>query len=699
MDKHFSIFCSDQISKDGKRFAISALEDAIWQASVYGVPSNLSHDIHRPVGWSYAKGLYFEPTKVLSIGYFLIADNDADIAKIEVARKAFFTNLWNREIDPYAERFKVTLNGLYNEGQGNWFSSGVVLYGYDDIVYKAFPKLSEHITNDKDGLVNLDYLLAEFDYLTQGIFKKKGSDLCIIAHPFFRKSLSIYNNFHWIFLDELVSLNGHKGITLKIKIEPNYLGFAPSFVPSHEFEFWWGPKYDDDITAIHPGLTQYGSEEFEKLYYNIDRTEFVWKNEDNLYTLELEEVKTQPAPTLADTYACRYVHSIFDKNKNGFDHFDGAIRAYSTELMLDRIDKKMTEMGRRSEYTKLFRIDGNLPLSNWKSLVTNYLQGNPQIYEYFGLPKPGIQSVLESETLTPFEKYLPYSINKDDGVRLYISYSARVEEQPHPRFVSSHDELTLEDGTHKAIEYFTIELKKALSRIGADLVLPDDCLFLIPEDYYSNIPCIFHSDENCQKHLKETINGIKLLLQRLVMTSKKEVLSISLAWNMDEKEVCMSVMGHVSDLELWFNSYDDIPVEREQFKVWLEKQAVYIKANGRETPCPVLSEIIYDDGILYMKRRLVQRDAVLNFPDKKDLFNCELDFDKDKDDLAKTVKEGQLFIAPTMILKKMLCEKSGLDYTVSPYSVVLDDDTTQKLVDCKLISFHWTDKPRPIAFS
>lgn len=107
MDKHFSIFCSDQISKDGKRFAISALEDSIWQATVYGVPSNLSHDIHRPVGWSYAKGLYFEPTKVLTIGYFLIADNDADIAKIEVARKALFTNLWNREIDPYAERLST----------------------------------------------------------------------------------------------------------------------------------------------------------------------------------------------------------------------------------------------------------------------------------------------------------------------------------------------------------------------------------------------------------------------------------------------------------------------------------------------------------------------------------------------------------------------------------------------------------------
>ena len=371
MDKRLAIFNSDQVSKDGTQFTVSALEDGIWMASVYGVPSNLSHDVHRPIGWAYAKGLYFEPDKVLTMGYFLIAVDDNDVASISRARQAFFTNLMNKDIDPHTESFKQTLGSLFKEEEGNWFSSGMVLYGYKDIVFEAFPKLAEHIAKDKDGLVNLDYLLNEFDYLSQGVFRKKGSELGIIAHPYFRKSLSIYNNFHWIFLDELIALHKKEKVTIKIKIEPDYLGYAPTYIPAHEFEYWWGPKYDDDISAIQPGLTQFGSDEFEKLYYNILRTEFVWKKEDNLYTLELEEVKDQPAPTLTDTYACRYVHSIFDESKNGFDHFDGAIRAYDTDLMLERVDKKMTEMGRRSQYTKLFRIDGNLPLANWKSLVTN----------------------------------------------------------------------------------------------------------------------------------------------------------------------------------------------------------------------------------------------------------------------------------------------------------------------------------------
>jgi len=245
------------------------------------------------------------------------------------------------------------------------------MYGYREILLEAFPEIKAKMEADKASLVDLEYLLKEFTYLSQGVFKKNNSNLCVIAHPYFRKSLSLYNNFHWIFLYELVSMHCNTDITLKIKLDTDYLGYAPSFITVHEFEYWWGPKYNNDITSIEPGLTQYKSDEFERLYYNIDRTEFVWKNDGKLFAMELEEVRDQPVPTLNDTYGCRYMHSIFDRAKDAFDHFDGAIRAYSTDLMIERIDKKMTEIGRQSEYTKLSRIDGKLALSDWKSLSTN----------------------------------------------------------------------------------------------------------------------------------------------------------------------------------------------------------------------------------------------------------------------------------------------------------------------------------------
>lgn len=100
--------------------------------------------------------------------------------------------------------------------------------------------------------------------------------------------------------------------------------------------------------------------------------------------------------------------------------------------------------------------------------------------------------------------------------------------------------MTLGNGSQNAIEYFTIEIKKALQRIGAELIMPHDCLFLIPEDYYCNLPCIFHSDNNTQDLLNVTIKGFKFLLERLILSSKRKVLSISLAWNICIRQGSMS---------------------------------------------------------------------------------------------------------------------------------------------------------------
>ena len=73
--------------------------------------------------------------------------------------------------------------------------------------------------------------------------------------------------------------------------------------------------------------------------------------------------------------------------------------------MIERLDSKMTEFGRRSNYTKLFRVDGKLSLDRWKSLVTNYLQGNPQIYEYFNLPKPAVKQIPNHEEEKTKDKF------------------------------------------------------------------------------------------------------------------------------------------------------------------------------------------------------------------------------------------------------------------------------------------------------
>ena len=60
MKKMIGVFLSDGLSRDGVQFTIPELEDVIWQRSFSGNPTNIFHDIHRTVGWSFTKGLFFD---------------------------------------------------------------------------------------------------------------------------------------------------------------------------------------------------------------------------------------------------------------------------------------------------------------------------------------------------------------------------------------------------------------------------------------------------------------------------------------------------------------------------------------------------------------------------------------------------------------------------------------------------------------
>lgn len=99
------------------------------------------------------------------------------------------------------------------------------------------------------------------------------------------------------------------------------------------------------------------------------------------------------------------MHSFFNPGTGIFDHFDGAIRKYDEDLMSERKAKNMNQMGHRAKYTKIFRIDGKLPISKWKGLITQYLMDNHDVYRYFGEP-------------VPFEAEAKQT--KDDGIGKYV---------------------------------------------------------------------------------------------------------------------------------------------------------------------------------------------------------------------------------------------------------------------------------------
>ncbi|MBA5603866.1 hypothetical protein H3H36_00625 [Duganella sp. FT3S] len=107
------------------------------------------------------------------------------------------------------------------------------------------------------------------------------------------------------------------------------------------------------------------------------------------------------------TYGCRYAHAEFSANEDAITHFDGAIRAYPAEAYFDRIDTSIDKAGKHSDYSKLFRLDGGLPISDWKRLLTDYFQGNALIPEYLG------STIAEGHTVDEPADEEPELINSD----------------------------------------------------------------------------------------------------------------------------------------------------------------------------------------------------------------------------------------------------------------------------------------------
>lgn len=669
------VYLTDGTSKTGIRFSVGALEDMIWEGSKTGAPSNMSHDIHRFVGWTKISGLYVSHESSYVIGHTFMPESKDELDSLNKMRIDYLNGKMLERINTYHSSFLKEIERYHLIcDNGKLFCNGPVMYGYSGIVGKAFPWLNEQ--KDNDGLILLKDIYEGFSYLGQGVFASKESDLAIFLHPFFRKSFSRYNNYNFEFIDELLG-QYPANQSIKIKIDDDYIGYSPSFIKNMEFEYWFGPKYDDDISKIPTGVSCYKSSYEEKLYNQVEKTEFVWQNKKGIFQFEMEEVTDSDAPTLDDEqYACRYLHSIYDFETGAFDHFDGAVRQYNIDSICERLEKPINQMGHNAKYTKLFRLDGEIPLSSWKSLITNYLKNNYDVYRYFGMSTPQIQSHTEENTKKEIEKYVPYVINRSDGVKLYVSYHKKID-CPRDFSFCTMDVMTTTEGKIEAVEFETINVAKAIRRMGGDIEYPQ-CVFCTCEDHYNNIPQIFHGGKGVSKNINITVDAIRFLMKKQSEMGKDNVYSFSLAWNMEDRLISLSFIGHVNDLNEWLQSFQDVPVERTCFKEWLNTQVTFIHSHGTDANPPLGYTHIKDDGMLFFQRRIINNDVEIkdiHYDKDKTGISLDLIIDDDKPELVGFIKNNELTYTCTSIVKHSICEKSNCDYLNSPWISSIDETT------------------------
>lgn len=667
------IFLTDGRARTGDRFTIPALEDMLWLSYRKGNPTNVSHDIHRPIGWSRVSSLYVSHEMAYVLGKMYIPETEQEHKEVMRARANFLNNQIVDRINEFSNVFYSELNekGLLVP-DGDLFSNGIVMYGAPGIVRKAFPFLTDDLF-DRDGLILLSDIEKHFDYKGCGVFAAKKSKFSLLLHPYLRRSFSKFNNYNTGFIDMLLKADS-KDTPVRLRIDDYYIGYSPSYIDNVEFEFWFGPSYTDDIMSIPEELTTYAPDETEKFYYPVCKTEFLWENKDGKRQFEMEEVAEEEMPTEKGKYGCRYMHSFYDPETGIFDHFDGAIRMYDEELMEERKCANMNQMGHRAQYTKLFRIDGKLPISEWKGLITQYLKDNHDVYRYFNVELP-FKMEREEVAEEKIDKYVPQVLQKGDGVRLLVSYQEPVQGDT-PWFFSNFDTVTTHSVSGDAADLTVIDLAKCLRREGIAIENPK-CLLMECRDGFVNLPLIAHCGEDVASKVNRSLDGVRHYLAGLNDRGNEQSMSLGLTWNIDEdRSAVVSFMGAVPDLLAWLNSFGAMPVGREDFRKWLEVQVKYIHSHGRNDESPINATHIQSDGTFFQKRRNIQEDV-----DLKDVkmegggFMAEMELLPDKEKLQSFIKAGEMGFTPLMVVSDLTCGKTGENYLTSPWIAPFGETT------------------------
>lgn len=248
----------------------------------------------------------------------------------------------------------------------------------DSIVLKKFPELKTGF--DKDGLLKIS---EEFTLHTGGIEYK---NYILHYHRLLRRGYTAKPNFDFFgrlifYYDKSKTVN-----TLRIAIDHKRLMPIEEYSRIIELDRWYGPPFDqkklDD--PVYVGLTEVkrNKDSLFELNNHLDRTEFFWSYKDKIKTLEIEELSD--IDYTFETYIFnKYIHSERDIENQITRHLDGAVKIYLETNYHKRFATRMPDEFKCHKKIKLWRIDGNIDLENWKDLISHFYKSNEMILEYF----------------------------------------------------------------------------------------------------------------------------------------------------------------------------------------------------------------------------------------------------------------------------------------------------------------------------
>lgn len=679
MQSHLSIFITDGVNKYGQRAPLKALAKSFLE-SPFGLPQCIGHDKHRPAGWAKLLGLLFEKNMCSQIGICHFPETNDENKQIHQKHKLAHQKYVYEMTKDSRETFLESLKALGCYSPKITYAECCIALN-EKIAIKAFPELFDKC--DKDGLISISDILTDFTYFGDGIFCSKTNDYAILAHQFFRKRLSIHNSYCNLFLNELIRSN-NPDWNAKIRIDQNALGWKHNVKRSIELEYWYGPKFDDDVSKIPKGVTRHKASEKESIYNLIDFTEFSWYNDRRSHTFECEEITTQPSVGVSEEqYGFRYIHSIYEHDKHSIVHFDAAIKLYNEEEYVNRLDQTLDKVDKNISYTKLFRIDGSIDVSEWKRLCVLFMQGNTLVSEYFGIKQFDDNDANTVPQNEPYGEMISNRLyRKEYGVHAFLSC---VDGEIHSDAIDEFDVFSDGENECSVVDYDVIELVKELNKNGIDLHIPDSVIRMDVADSYINIPTIKISDDD--KFDKKTSIVLQSLCSVLKLYEEyycQECVAFTIAWPFTSRIAKLSFIGGIRDVLDCVEKLDIFPKTEEQFLDFAEEiQRIINLHTAKDCSYDKLSPIGLNGNIRLHRATMQSSDIQIVQKEKEQIIKLS-------EEANKIVEKYNIKPVWTFNIKSSLCSICGNDYWFCSHRACLEKDCKIEFKDVMHLGFFWS---------
>jgi hypothetical protein len=541
------------INDDGKKVLTEpiVIVNALWNMIGNEFPFLNGHDHTKLLGWVEIFGIFSEPGLTRLLINISIAENDSEFKIVKEKYIKFRSNLYEKNKIEFDK-----LEGLISakfKSDFYYIELNCISIISKNILFEVFPELQQYL--DDDGLIKM----SELEPIGEGVFKR--GEFAIYAHNFFRRSFYRLNSSNIPFFRRLDQIEDKT--RLRIRLDPDMIGLADTFKHSNEWEYWWGPKFDEDLTKIKTGETIHATTHDDVLL----KTFFRWGEVKSDKVFEVEELPEKGINLLHNEsdglYGCRYAHSIFRPNINEF-HFDGAIRGYLPEEYEKRLNSSLGEAPRKTFYTKLWRYDGFLSIIQWKELLTHYFRDNTLIGEYLSGKDDYLDERKVKENEKPKDKTKDHkkSIFTDLSIKMMFSFKEKkINTELGSSIIYKFEDLPYSIPI-KLNEIFINESIQFTSQKGLE--------FQELGQKFCYISPIFISQQN--DDISKFNHAIRSFMSYLKSSEKCEFICINLIFLVVDKLVKLSIIGQKQFIIQYFDLFEiENFKDYMQFKKWVKK--------------------------------------------------------------------------------------------------------------------------------